>query len=141
MDFVNDLGTNLSLTYKVMALDASDEKNTVGSADVTTKDFSDDELLDMVQYYTFRYFREGAEPNSGLARERIHMDGIYPQNDESVVTTGGSGFGMFAILAGIERGWITPQEGADRFERIVDFLASADRFHGIWPHWLEGETG
>lgn len=141
MDFVDDLGTNLNLNYKVVAVGPSNQEHTVGSAEVRTKDFSDEELLDMVQYYTFRYFWEGAEPNSGLARERIHMDDIYPQNDQNVVTTGGSGFGMFAILAGIERGWISPEEGAHRFEKIVDFLASADRFHGIWPHWLEGQTG
>jgi hypothetical protein len=141
MDFVNDLGTNLSLTYKVVALDASGQEAIVGTADAKTKNFSDEELLDMVQYYTFRYFWEGAEPNSGLGRERIHMDGVYPQNDENVITTGGSGFGIFGFLAGIEREWITRQEGADRFEKIVSFLAEADRFHGVWPHWLHGDTG
>ena len=35
---------------------------------------SDDALLDTVQHRTFNYFWDGAEPNSGLARERIHMD-------------------------------------------------------------------
>src|SRR5690554_5069121 len=55
MDFVTDLGENLSLTYKVLALDASDQESTVGSAEVSTKKFSNEELLDMVQYYTFRY--------------------------------------------------------------------------------------
>src|SRR5690554_4155922 len=141
MDFVNDLGTNLSLTYQVVALDSLDEEISIGNAEATTKDFSDEELLDMVQYYTFRYFWEGAEPTSGLGRERIHIDGVYPQNDRNVVTTGGSGFGIFGIIAGIERGWITRQEGADRFEKIANFLAKADRFHGVWSHWIEGETG
>jgi hypothetical protein len=141
MDFVNDLGSNLTLNYKVVALDSVGKEVLVGTTEVKTKDFSDEELLDMVQYYTFRYFWEGAEPTSGLARERIHMDGVYPQNDRNVVTTGGSGFGIFGILAGIERGWITRQEGADRFEKIADFLANADCFHGVWPHWIEGETG
>ena len=54
---------------------------------------SDDALLDTVQRRTFNYFWDGAEPNSGLARERIHMDGVYPENDQNVVTSGGSGFG------------------------------------------------
>lgn len=141
IDFVNDLGTNLSLKYQIVALDSLDEEISIGSAETTTKDFTDEELLDMVQYYTFRYFWEGAEPTSGLARERIHIDGVYPQNDRNVVTTGGSGFGIFGILAGIERGWITRQEGADRFEKIANYLAEADRFHGVWSHWIEGETG
>ena len=42
---------------------------------------SDDALMDTVQRRTFNYFWEGAEPNSGLARERIHMDGVYPENE------------------------------------------------------------
>ena len=61
---------------------------------------SDDALMDTVQRRTFNYFWEGAEPNSGLARERIHMDGVYPENDRNVVTSGGSGFGIMTILAG-----------------------------------------
>lgn len=102
---------------------------------------SETQLLDTVQYQTFQYFWEGAEPVSGMARERIHLDGIYPSNDQSVVTLGGSGFGVMAILVGIERGFITREEGLNRFQHIVDYLAEADRFHGAWPHWLYGETG
>ncbi len=94
-----------------------------------------------VQRTTFQYFWDGAEPTSGLARERINMNDVYPENDKNVVTTGGSGFGLMAILAGIERGFITRQQGYERFDRIVHFLERADRFHGAWPHWINGETG
>lgn len=102
---------------------------------------SDETLLDTVQAATFRYFWEGAEPTSGMARERINMDGIYPENDKEVVTTGGSGFGIMAILVGIERGFITRQEGFERLSHITDYLSKAERFHGAWPHWIQGETG
>jgi len=102
---------------------------------------SDEQLLDTIQYLTFQYFWEGAEPASGCARERIHMDNDYPENDQDVITTGGTGFGLMAIIVGIDRGFVTRQEGIDRFERMVNFLANADRFHGAWPHWLEGKTG
>ena len=102
---------------------------------------SDDALMDTVQRRTFNYFWEGAEPNSGLARERIHMDGVYPENDRNVVTSGGSGFGIMAILAGIDRGYVTPEEGLQRMEKIVTFLETADRFHGAYPHWWYGDTG
>jgi hypothetical protein len=103
--------------------------------------WSDDQLLDTLQRQTFDYFWMGAEPNSGMAPERIHMDNIYPQNDQHIVTLGGSGFGVMALLVGIERGYITRQEGLTRMQKIVDFLSRADRFHGIWPHWLDGNTG
>ncbi|WP_228527513.1 glucoamylase family protein [Pararhodonellum marinum] len=141
MDFVNDLGEGLNLRYKLQGVNAAGEAFELGEAEVSTRHFSDEELLDMVQYYTFRYFWEGAEPNSGMARERIHLDGDYPEDDFHIVTTGGTGFGIFGLLAGIDRGWITKKEGLDRFHRMADFLATADRFHGVWPHWLNGETG
>jgi hypothetical protein len=105
------------------------------------KVLTDEELLDLVQERTFQYFWDGAEPNSGMARERYHVDGNYPQNDKHIVTSGGSGFGIMAIIAGIERGFITREEGVERLDLIVDFLSSADRFHGVWPHWMDGETG
>ncbi len=99
------------------------------------------EVYDQVMRSTFNYFWEGAEPNSGLARERVHMDGVYPQNDQSVITSGGGGFGVMAILVGIERNYITREQGVERLERITKFLETADRFHGAWPHWWYGETG
>ncbi len=102
---------------------------------------SNDSLMTRIQYETFQYFWDNAEPTSGMGRERTHMDGKYPDNDLHIVTTGGSGFGLMAILVGIERGFITQEQALQRFEQITDFLEKADRFHGAWPHWLNGETG
>ena len=102
---------------------------------------SDSALFDLVQHQTFKYFWDGAEPTSGMARERYHSDDVYPDNDKNVVTSGGSGFGVMALLVGIERGFITREEGRVRLEKIVHFLETADRFHGAWPHWWNGETG
>lgn len=102
---------------------------------------SDEALLDSVERRTFDYFWSGAEPSSGLARERIHTDGDNPHEDDRIVTTGGSGFGIMALVAGMDRRYITREEGVERFERIVSFLEAADRFHGAWPHWIDGGTG
>ena len=102
---------------------------------------ADTALFRVVQQQTFQYFWEGAEPVSGLARERFHTDNVYPQNDKNVVTSGGGGFGVMAILVGIERNFITREEGLKQLEKIVQFLERADRFHGAWPHWWNGETG
>lgn len=102
---------------------------------------ADEELFTEVQKGTFSYFWDGAEPNSGLARERYHADNIYPQNDKHIVTSGGGGFGVMAILVGIETRFITREEAVQRLEKIIGFLETADRFHGAWPHWLNGETG
>jgi hypothetical protein len=105
------------------------------------KQISDDSLLTLVEYRTFQYFWDGAEPVSGMAPERIHIDGVYPENDRNIVTTGGSGFGVMAILAGIERKFITREQGYLRLRHIADWLGKADRYHGAYPHWLNGETG
>ena len=98
-------------------------------------------IFRLVQQQTFQYFWDGAEPVSGLGRERFHADNNYPYNDKNVVTSGGSGFGVMAILVGIDRGFVTREEGRKQLEKIVRFLETADRFHGAWPHWWNGETG
>lgn len=102
---------------------------------------SEDELLDRVQKDALKYFWDFAEPNSMMGRERFHPDGVYPRNDANVITTGGSGFGLMTILVGVERGFIPRDEAVDRLTRVADFLAEADRHHGAWSHWINGETG
>jgi hypothetical protein len=94
---------------------------------------TDDELLTLVQQQTFKYFWDFAHPASGMARER--------NTSGDVVTSGGSGFGIMAIVVGIERGFITRQQGIERLDKILGFLETADRFHGVWPHWMNGNTG
>lgn len=94
---------------------------------------SDEALLTKVQQETFRYFWDFAHPASGMARER--------NSSGNLVTVGGSGFGLMTILVGIERGFISRGQGIERINTIVNFLKTADRFHGVWPHWLNGNTG
>ena len=99
----------------------------------------DEALLDLTQEETFKYFWDFAESNSGAARERYHPSD--PSNDPLTVTTGGTGFGLMAILVGIEREFITREQAVQRLDKILGFLESADRFHGAWPHWIDGSTG
>jgi len=113
-----------------------------GSEQITfSRQISDSALLDLVELQTFQYFWNGAEPVSGMGRERIHMDDNYPEHDQNIVATGGSGFGVMAILVAIQRGFITREQGFQRLEKIIAFLENADRFHGAWSHWINGETG
>ena len=122
----------------------SSDPNTPVTPDEQTRpaEFAnDDAMLDYIQRVHFNYMWDGAEPTSGLARERIHLDGEYPEHDQDVVTTGGSGFGIAGLLAACERGFITRQACLQRLTTIVDYLARADRFHGVWPHWLDGPSG
>jgi hypothetical protein len=94
---------------------------------------SDEELLTKVQQQTFKYFWDFGHPASGMARER--------NTSGDLVTSGGSGFGLMSIIVGIERGFITRTQGIERIDKILDFLETADRFHGAWSHWINGNTG
>lgn len=132
------------LFYCLVTFSCSRDK----SADTTAvqkieiqKGLSDEALLDLVQKQTFQYFWDGAEPTSGAARERYHVDNIYPENDKSTVATGATGFGLMAILSGIDRNYVSKADGLARLNKILDFLSKADRFHGAWSHWIYGETG
>ncbi|MEO6915231.1 MAG: glucoamylase family protein [Chitinophagaceae bacterium] len=102
------------------------------------KDISDSALVELVQKQTFRYFWDFAHPVSGLARERSNV--AYDYGNE-VVTTGGSGFGIMALIVGAERKWVPREEVATRMLKIINFLWKADAFHGVFPHWLDGATG
>jgi len=95
---------------------------------------SDDSLLTLIQQRTFRYFWDFAHPVSGLARER--------NTSGETVTSGGSGFGIMAILAAINRNFISRTQGLTRLQTITTFLKTkAQTYHGAFPHWLNGTTG
>ena len=102
------------------------------------KNLSDSALLDVVQKQTFRYFWDFAHPISGMARERSNVAFDY---GNEVVTTGGTGFGIMAMVVAAERKWIPREQAVNRMLKMVNFLYKADAFHGVFPHWLNGETG
>jgi hypothetical protein len=95
---------------------------------------SDDKLMDLVQQQTFKYFWDFAHPVSGLSRER--------NTSGDIVTSGGSGFGVMAIVVAADRQFIPRKDAVDRMLKITDFLLNkAEKFHGAFPHWLNGNTG
>jgi len=94
---------------------------------------TDEVLLKKVQHQTFKYFYDFAHPVSGMARER--------NSSGDTVTTGGSGFGLMSIIVGMERGYITRVEGLEHLRKMIGFLETCDRYHGAWPHWLNGTSG
>ncbi len=103
-----------------------------------TPGLTDAQLLDEVQRQTFRYFWDFGHPVSGLSRDRSHD----PSPDGGdVVTSGGSGFGVMAIVIATERGWISRTEALERLLKMTAFLQKAERHHGVFPHWLHGATG
>ena len=99
---------------------------------------SDDELLERVQRQTFRFFWEAGHPVSGLAPDR-RPAGKGQSSD--LVTTGGSGFAIMALVVAVERGWIRREQGIERLGAMLDVLVRATCYHGALPHFLDGRTG
>jgi hypothetical protein len=100
---------------------------------------SDDALLDLVQRQTLNYFWDFGHPTSGMARERSNPASGYDYL--KTTTTGGTGFGIMAMLAGAQRGFLPRGEVLERVHKIVGFLERAERFHGVFPHFQNGTTG
>jgi hypothetical protein len=38
-------------------------------------------------------------------------------------------------------GFYSRKEAVKRLTTMMNFLEKADRFHGAWSHWINGETG
>ena len=120
--------------YKVASVDPEYGISKPSAAvSASTRALTDDELLTMVEEACFRYYWEGAHPNAGMALENI-------PGDDRIVALGASGFGIMSLLVGVERGFITRQQGEDRLNKIVGFLEKAPRYHGAWAHFLDGST-
>lgn len=93
-----------------------------------------EELLTLVQKQTFDYFWKFGHEHSGMARER--------STSGNTVTTGGTGFGIMAMLVAAERGFVSRAEALQRVQRIVTFLdEECENYHGAFSHWINGETG
>ncbi len=95
---------------------------------------TDEALLDSIQRRSLAFFWEFGHPVSGMARER--------NSSGDIVTTGGTGFGIMAMVACANRGLISRTETRDRITKIVRFLR--DRcisYHGAFAHWINGSNG
>ena len=131
-DFIGRAG--VSATYRVKAVDRSYRQSALSeTATASTHELSDDELLTMLQEACFRYYWDGAHPVAGATLENI-------PGDDRIVATGASGFGIMALIVGVNRGFITRAQGLERLTKILDFLEKAPRYHGAWSHFLNGYT-
>ncbi|MBI3475723.1 MAG: hypothetical protein HY010_08320 [Acidobacteria bacterium] len=132
-DFLGKAG--VAAQYKVATSDRNYRQSPLSAAaSASTREMSDDELLTMLQEACFHYYWEGADPHSGMARENI-------PGDDRIVATGASGFAIMALMVGVDRGFITREQGVERLTKIVSFLESAQRYHGVWSHYMDGSTG
>lgn len=96
--------------------------------------------LDELQRAALRYIWEEGDPETGLAYEASF---VFPGVGRPLAV-GGTGFGVAAIVVGVERGWIERDDAVERVLRIGRFLrddSPRTQLHGAFPHWLHEDTG
>lgn len=96
---------------------ASSDKRPASASDT----LSDDALMDTVQRRTFQYFWEGGEPYSGMARERYHIDNVYPAGGPEVVTSGRKWFWHHGYSVRYRPGLCEPAGRARKNGQDCDF--------------------
>lgn len=132
LDFIPEQARNSEVYYRVVSTFQGNESETAETS-AQIRDFTDDELMDMVQRYTFRYFWEGAHQSTGMALERSNGNG-------RTAASGATGMGLMAMIAAHEREYKPQEEIKDRVLKILEFLENCERHHGAWSHWYNADT-
>ena len=96
---------------------------------------SEEMLLSEIQEGCFRFLWHEVGDPIPLVKDRLTND--------LVSSLAGVGFQLSAIPIGIERGWITQQQGAERAKQILTCLIEREdnKKHGIYLHYVDLNTG
>jgi hypothetical protein len=132
-------GAKRSRALKTAPRASSAKKQGADAVPASLAALPDDELLEAVQRQTFRYFWDAAHPDSGLAFDRCTSGKRAAV--AAPISIGGSGFGVMALIVAAERGWISRRAALERLGRMLDLLARARRYHGAYPHFMNGRSG
>src|SRR3984885_13881865 len=104
---------------------------------------ADRAFVEDLEHRSFDYFWEQADHGTGLVLDRARVDGGRAQGPRrDIASAAATGFGVTAICIGVEHGWITRKEAAERVRATLDFFANrAIEQHGWFYHWMDVSTG
>lgn len=100
-------------------------------------------LMKDLEYRTFRWFWDAADPVTGLVPDRYPSD----QTQSSVASVG---FGLTAYGIGVTRGYVTRPQAVERTLRVLRTMLrlpqnatpmQAGGYHGFFYHFLDHRTG
>ena len=99
------------------------------------------EYLDELQRTAFRYFVDKTNPQNGLV-----LDSTWESAPASIAAVG---FRFTVDLVGVERGWISRDEGVERSLVTLRFFADSHQgtepdatgYHGFYYHFLDPGSG
>jgi hypothetical protein len=94
----------------------------------------DEALLDKIEEACFRYFWNEVRPPALLVKDNT---------TDSVSSVAAVGFQLSSLPIGVERGWITRDQGTERARAVLRALVTRtdNKKHGIYLHYLAGNTG
>ena len=106
---------------------------------VTPPSASIEEVIEYEMRGSFNFFWEQANtdqasPGFGLIRDR------YP-GSEGIASMASVGFGLTAYIVGVDKGYISLEEGYERANKTMDTLLAMDREHGFYYHFVDMQTG
>ncbi len=96
----------------------------------------DEALLDKVERGAFNFLWMQGSPDRGIAT------GMAPdRTSKTTVSVAGVGFQLSGICVGVERGWITRDQGRERCELILRSLMNQpdNRKAGLFYHFLDAQ--
>ena len=141
--YVDRSGTSATpYAYAVRTIAGGIQGPASENVDAATGPLDDDAFLDLVQALAFDYFWYEANPETGLVKDR--------STGGSASSTAAVGFGLTALGIGVERGWATRQEAAERTLAALNTLwttpqgpqaSGTSGYKGFFYHFLDMETG
>lgn len=94
---------------------------------ITVPGLTDDEFLDLVSRKAFQYFVENQDPKSGL---------FYDTTGGGDLSTGVTGFGLAALVIGVDRGWMERGEAERRIKLCLQSSLKIPGKEGLQYHFL-----
>jgi len=140
----NSIRVKLFLLVLPLTLFACQPKPAMQSVETSAAKLATSEIafLDSLQRDTFRYFWETTNPKNGLVPDRAPRP--------SFASIAAVGFGLTSYLVGVERGYVTRQQAAERTLNTLRFFANAPQsdqptgvagYKGFFYHFLDMKTG
>ncbi len=104
------------------------------SSEMTT-----DQFLDLVQYKSFLFFWNEANPETGLIKDRAKN---FETDKASVASTAAVGFGLTAVCVAEKRGWVSRKEAKARvLNTLLSYRDKVYNNHGFFYHFVDMDSG
>lgn len=114
---------------------------TVCQPNLSALNQKDAEFLDMVEKQSFQYFIKAVNSANGLVLDKT-SNSKAPDFKYAPASIAAVGFGLAALTAGAERGWISKDAATEQVRTTLEFFSEKmDSVHGFFYHFVDMETG